>query len=282
MVLWYITFVPVVKTALSVALCVDVYDAMRLAEIEVTHKYWTVDTSLECYDGPHLILFYVLVVAFVCPVYGGLLILFIVFITIPVEHLIQETHWAYQTTGFLYRCYRMDHRRYWEVAVIVRKTAIAVLVACARAFDDVLSITGIGFFLTLAIVAQILAMPYRKRFHDLNKIEVTSLATSLMTMQGAITLRDMSYAEDATRQLLTVACLLLNVITFFVFVFYVLKFAAEYLKHVLREKGEHFASDAGMFRILAHWFSSEVKRLIGKMRPTSEYAEIAELSAVEA
>ena len=95
-------------------------------------------------------------------------------------------------------------------------------------------------------------------------------------------LKDESYQENVTRELLTIACALLNVIVFCVFVFYILKFAAEYLRHVLREKGEYFAPDAGVFRILAHWIGYEVKHLIGKICPTSGYAEIAEQSAVEA
>ena len=282
MVIWYVTLVPVLKTALSVFLCVDVHDSVNFAQVNVTHAYWAVDTSMKCYEGDHWILLYGVVVAFVCPVYGGLLMLFVVYLKGLPQHLSYKPGWAYQTTGFLYRSYKMDHRRYWEVAIVARKAAIAFLVFCAHLFDSVLPITGVAYIIVLAILAQILAMPYRDDFRDLNAMELASLFVSLTTTLAASMLKDESYPEDFTRELLTVACALLNVVAFCVFVFYILKFAADFLKHKLREQGEHGVSDAHMFRVLAYWIGHKIKHLINKMCPRSEEPETAEQSAVAA
>ena len=282
MVIWYVTLVPVLKTALSVFLCVDVHDSADFAEIDATYIYWAVDTGMRCYEGDHWKLVYLVVVAFVCPVYGGLLTLFVVFLKSPPQHLIHKRSWAYQTTGFLYRSYRMDLRRYWEVAIVARKAAIAFLVFCAHLFDSGVPITGVAYVITLAIVAQILAMPYREEFKDLNGMELASLFVSLATSLAAVMLKDEGYPENFTRELLTVACALLNVVAFCIFVFYILKFAAEYLKYKLRESDEHVASDAGMFGVLAHWISYEVKHLLKKLYQTPGDPESAEQSAVEA
>ena len=227
MVIWYVTLVPVLKTALSVFLCVDVHDSMDLDKVDATHKYWAVDTALECYQGDHSILVYAVVVSFVGPVYGGLLVLFGAFLGVSVNHLTDKQSWGYQTTGFLYRSYKLDRCRYWEVAIIARKAAIAFLVFCAHLFDSAVPITGVACIITLAIAAQILVLPYRHLFQDLNRIEVASLLVSLMTTLIASMLKDENYPENYTRDLLTVACLLLNIITFSVFVFYILKFTAE-------------------------------------------------------
>ena len=283
MAIWYVTLVPVLKTALSVFLCIDVHDSADFAEVNVTRLYWAVDTSMKCYEGDHQKLLYGVVVAFVCPVYGGLLFLLVISLNTPLQHLAHKRSWTYQTTGFLYRSYRMDTRRYWEVVIVTRKAAIAFLVFCAHLFDSGLPITGVAYIIMLAIVAQILARPFREDFKDLNRMELASLFVSHATTLAASMLKDESYKENVTRELLTIACALLNVIVFCVFVFYILKFAAEYLRHVLREKGEYFAPDAGVFRILAHWIAYEVKHLFGnRQSPTSGYAEIAEQSAVEA
>ena len=282
MVIWYITLVPVLKTALSVFLCVDVHDSTNLEEIEATHKYWAVDTALRCYEGDHSKLLYIVVVGFVCPVYGGLLLLFIAFLGVSAPHLNYKHGWGYQTTGFLYRSYRLDHRRYWEVAIVARKAGIAFLVFCARLFDSALPITGVAYLIALAIVAQIMVMPYRYRFQDLNRFELASLFASQVTTMAASMLKDEDYPENYTRELLTVACVLLNLITFSVFVFHLLKFAADYLRHRLLERGEDTALDAGMFSILWQTIGYEINRLIAKLRSTTpEDPETAEASGLE-
>ena len=280
MVIWYITLVPVLKTALSVFLCIDVHDEDDLAKIDVTHKYWAVDTALKCYEGDHLKLVYTLVVAFVCPLYGGLLFLFVVFLRIPVQHLSYKRGWTFQTMGFLYRSYRLDTRRFWEVAIVARKAAIAFLVFCAHLYDNVLPITGVAHFVTLAIVAQILVMPYRDGFQVLNRFELASLFVSLVTTLAASMLKDENYPENYTRELLTAACVLLNLVTFSVFVFYLLKFAAEYLKRTLREKGQTCADGTSTIRIVVQWIDYEIKHHFTKTRSTPEDPETAEYSAL--
>ena len=279
MVIWYITLVPVLKTALSVFLCIDVHDSLDFEEDVVT-QYWAVDTSLRCYEGDHSKLVYALVISFVCPLYGGLLFLFVVFLKVPVHHLSYKRGWTFQTMGFLYRSYRLDTRRFWEVAIVMRKAGIAFLVFCAHLFDSTLPITGVAHLITIAIVAQILVAPYREGFEVLNRIEVASLFVSLVTSLAASMLKDENYPENYTRELLTAACVLLNVITFTVFVFHLLEFAAQYLKRRLVARGEDIASGAGMFSVLRRWISYEIRRLIAKLVSTHEDPE-TEPSALE-
>ena len=282
MVIWYITLVPVLKTALSVFLCVDVHDLADFSKVNVTHTHWAVDTRMECYAGDHRKLVYGVVVAFVCPVYGGLLVLFISVLKSPFQHLVYKRGWAYQIAGFLYRSYRMDLRVYWEIAIVTRKVTIAFFVFCAHLFDSGLPITGVAYIIMLAILAQILAKPYREDFKDLNRMELASLFVSLSTTLAASMLKDESYPKNFTRVLLTVACALLNVILFFVFVFYIIRFAAKFLRYEMRERDERFAADAGMFCVLMHWIDYKVKHLIGKLRPTPEEPEISDPPDVEA
>ena len=229
MVLWYITFVPVLKVALSVGLCVDVHDSPYIEDESAT-KYWAVDTSIECHQGDHAQLFGFLVLTFVCPVYGGLLVLFIIILKICVRDLMNVNGWAYETTGFLYRSYRLGRLRYWELAIIVRKGVIAFLVFCAHLFDSVIPITGVALFITIAIVAQILTNPYRESFKNLNTFEVASLFVSLMTTLIAIMLKEDDFPEDYTREVATLVCLLTNLGALLFFSYWALKNWVVYAK----------------------------------------------------
>ena len=272
MVLWYITFVPVLKSVLSVGLCIDVHDVDDF-EDESTTMYWAVDTSVKCYEGDHSKLLYYLVLSFVCPVYGGLLVLFVVFLQRPAERLVQKNGWTYETMGFLYRSYRLGPRRYWEVAVVVRKAVVAFLVFCAHLYNSVVPVTGVAHFITFAIVAQILAMPYRESFKDLNRFEVSSLFVSLVTTQAAIMLREDGFPDNYSRELVTTACLLLNLVAFFVFAYYILKFATEYFKRALAERDDDCETNAGVFGVLVHWMRSEWRKAMEKLRPNAVAAQ---------
>ena len=262
MALWYVTLVPVLKTALSIGLCVDVDDSLDINANKSTTKYWIVDTQIKCYEDDHANLLYFVVLAFVCPMYGGLLIAFARFLRAPVEHLRDKNGWVYETTGFLYRSYSLGHRRYWEVAIVLRKVAISFMVFCAHLFDSVVPITGVAHVITLAIVAQIVAKPYRKEFEDLNRFEVASLFISLVTTHVAITLRQEDCPEDVTRDLSTAACIVVNLATFVVFAYYNLKFLTEYLRRRLAEQSEDCDPDWGVFTVLVRFIGCEVKHAI--------------------
>ena len=279
--LWYVTLVPVLKTALSIGLCVDVEDLLDVYAGDLTTKYWALDTNIQCYQGDHANLLYFVVLAFVCPMYGGLLIVFALIIRAPAEHLRDKDGWVYETTGFLYRSYSLGRRRYWEVAVVLRKVAIAFMVFCALLYDSVVPITGVAHVITLAIAAQIVVKPYRKEFEDLNRFELVSLFVSLVTILVGITLGQEDFPEDVIRELSTAACVLLNLVTFVAFAYHILKFLVNYLRHSLLESGEDTASDASMFGVLMQWIVYKIKCLTSKATSTTEDPETAEQSALE-
>ena len=262
MALWYVTLVPVLKTALSIGLCVDVDDSSGAYADDFTTKYWAVDTEIKCYEDDHAKLLQFVVLAFVCPMYGGLLIVFAFFLRSWKKHLCNNDGWIYETTGFLYRSYSLGRRRYWEVAIVLRKVAISFLVFCAHLFDSVVPITGVVHVITLAIVAQIVVKPYRKEFEDLNRFEVASLFISLVTTHVAITLRQEDCPEDVTRDLSTAACIVVNLATFVVFAYYNFKFLTEYLRHRLAEQSEDCDPDWGVFTVLVRFIGCEVKHAI--------------------
>ena len=260
MVLWYITSVPVMKSALSAQLCVDVHDSSDPEDDHTTSR-WAMDTDLECFTGAHRSLV-ILILSFVAIVYGGLLVVFVMTLGASEGRLKNQSSWEYETVGFLYRGYVPGHRRYWEVVVIVRKVIVAFLAFCAYRFDSQLPIIGAAIFILLVMGAQICTMPYRKEFHELNKIELCSSFVSVLTILIAAMLRNERFPEDGKRLAVSILCLLLNVMTFLVFACTLGQYGIEYLNLMLEEEIDDYDSNAGNFQVLKAWLKHETSELL--------------------
>ena len=268
MALWYVTSVPVVKTTLSTVLCVNAYNNLVTTGqkddeiIDATEgamiSYWAVDTSLNCFEEDHLMLV-ILILSFVGFVYGGLLIVFIVILRSFKEQLNDTDSWIYLTMGFLYRSYRHGRRRYWEVAIVARKAGIAFLVFCSHRFDSVLPITGAAIFLTLAICGQMVVMPYRQSFDELNRIDIVSLFVSLLTTLLAIMLKSENLTIDAGRSAISILCVLLNITTLIVLVSLLFGYFVAYVKLFLKKSGMLLDSDAKTSHVLRIWLLSKIR-----------------------
>ena len=261
MVLWYITSVAVIKTTLGTVLCVSAHNVLDATDGEKEMSYWAVDTSLKCFEGDHQTLA-VLILSFVGIVYGGLLIAFVAILGSAEERLNDADHWIYQTMGFLYRSYRHGWRRYWEVAIVARKAGVAFLVFCAHRFDSVLPIIGSAVFLTLALGVQMVAMPYRQRSDVLNKIELSSLFASLLTLLLATMLKSGDSAEGRSGWTLSALCGLLNIGTLIVFLSFLMHYFVDHLRVVMRERGTRVnVEGVGDLRVLKIWAWHEAQRL---------------------
>ena len=268
MALWYITSVSLIKTTLSTVLCVNAYntlDATKEKDSEVIDategammSYWAVDTSLKCFEDDHLMLV-ILILSFVGLVYGGLLIAFTIVLGFSEEQLNDTDSWIYQTMGFLYRSYRHGRRRYWEVTIVARKAGIAFLVFCSHRFDSLLPIVGAAVFLTLAMGVQMVVMPYRQSFDELNRIDIVSLFVSLLTTLLAIMLKSESLTLEAGRLAISLLCVLINITTLIVLVSSLFVYFVAYVKLSLRKSGAIVDSNASTLHVLRIWLSSQIQ-----------------------
>ena len=261
MVLWYISSVAVIKTALSMGLCVSVYDIVSPAKHIEKSSYWVVDTGLQCFRGDHLTLV-VLILTFVVLVYVGLLAFFVWALGSSGESLTDATSWVYETTGFLYRSYRLGRCQYWEVVVLVRKATIAFLVFSAHRFNSHLPIAGLAAFISVALGMQIVVMPYRQRFNDLNATDSASLFVSLLSTLAASALRSEGFEDEAWgRTIITVSCVVLNVVTFAVLSCSLFAHFVDYLRLRLSEEGRAIDLGAGAVHVIRVWLSVELQQL---------------------
>ena len=271
MALWHITSVPVIKTTLSTVLCVDAYNVLHATPekddettIDGTKgemvSYWAVDTSLKCFEEDHRRLV-VLIISFVSLVYGGLLIAFVAILGFSEDRLNDTDSWIYQSVGFLYRSYGHGRRRYWELAIVARKAGIAFLVFCSHRFDSVLPIFGAAVFLTLAVSVQIVAMPYRQSFDDLNKIDTFSLFVSLLTTLLAAMMKSESPTIDAGRSAISFLFVFLNITALAVLLSFLFRYSVAYVRLSLRESGTRVDSDATALHVLGIWLSCMTRNL---------------------
>ena len=270
MALWYITSASVIKTTLSVVLCVRVYNVLDGTQndekiIDTTKyeeiSYWAVDTSLRCFEGQHLMLV-IWILPFVSIVYVGLLIFFVFILTSPKELLDHPDRWVYRTTGFLYRGYGSGWRRYWEVAIVLRKAIIAFLVFCAHRFDSLGFITSLAIFILLAMGLQIVVMPYRKEFDALNKIDLSALFVSHLTILIASILESEGLTKEWRGMTLSIICVVLNISTFLVLLSFLFKYCAKCIKLSMSECGTHIDADAGTLKILTIWLGYNLQSLM--------------------
>ena len=261
MALWYITSASVIKTALSVVLCVRVYNVLDGTQndnkiIETTKyeeiSYWAVDTKLKCFEDQHLILV-LWILPFVSIVYVGLLIAFISILASFKELLDHPDRWVYRTTGFLYRGYGSGWRRYWEVAIVLRKAIIAFLVFCAHRFDSLVFITLATIFIMLAMGLQIVAMPYRKELDILNRIDLSALFVSQLTILIASMLENEGLMKEWHGMMLSIICVVLNISTFLVLLSFLFNYWVKSIKLSMSECGTHIDADAGTLKILTIW-----------------------------
>ena len=260
MVLWYISSVAVIKTAFSMGLCISVFDIVPPAKDVKKISYWAVDTGLQCFRGDHLTLV-ILILSFVVLVYVGLLVFFVWALASSKDSLTDTTSWVYETAGFLYRSYRRGKCQYWEVMVLIRKATIAFLVFCAHRFNSHLPIVGLAAFISMAVGMQIMVMPYRQRFADLNSADSASLFVSLLTTLAASALRSEGFEEVWGRTLITVACVVLNALAFVVLLYSLLAHFVDYLKLRLLEAGRQIDLSAGVLHVIKVWLSDEIRQL---------------------
>ena len=166
--------------------------------------------------------------------------------------------------------------------MVLRKVAIAFMVFCAHLYDSVVPMIGVALVIMLATVAQIVAKPYRKRFEDLDRFDLASLFVSQATTLVAIMLKQQDFSDNSTRRLATAVCVVINLATFAAFVYYNMKFLAEYLMHELREQDEESESDQGVFAVLVLWIRCTFRQTIDQVKTKFNGLKISDQSSTDA
>ena len=268
----YISYISLTKTFVGILDCVEVYDSID-SEFDVTSNYWSTDTKIECYKGPHALLAFLLA--------WPLLILFsfgfpLITACVIVKNVEEdyERGWIYETCGFLYRSYKKNYV-FWESVIMLRKAVLAVIVVFSYPLGANLQQVLAGLLFTFVLYLQMLCCPYRPEFDSLNKMESLSILVSAMTFGSSMFFGD-EHVSSNVRIVITVGIAFFNIALFvFFFVVFVI-YAANYLRTVLDEEGVPYKPDGGAHHILwvcfYHYLVERLRKAILKLlcgaRPT--------------
>ena len=198
LVVIYLAYVTITKTAANALLCIRVHESDDEATL-----YWAMDTSIQCYQASHA----VLVGAFALPAllivsFGFPVTLAIVLIRARRPEPSSMPSWLTESTGFLYRAYD-DKLSFWESIIMLRKSLLAVIVASGSVLDGNVQGVMAVCVLTVALYIHTLFQPFKKEFGPLNLYEGASLVVSQLTFVSGSLFNNDS-VEESVRILLTV------------------------------------------------------------------------------
>ena len=230
----YLTYVWITKIAATTLYCIHVHDSVDV-DVDTTHRYWTQDTSMRCYEGSHAVLAFTLG----WPV--------IVSFTVGFPALLYynlsnsggaDDHQApifVEIAAFLYRAYSDDFR-YWELIIMSRKALLTVVAVFGYHLGFNLQAVLAVCILTTALYFHISARPFRKEFDALNAYEGASLFVSNITFVLAL-LYDDGRTRDATKTFLNVLLCVLVCGLFFLFLYQFVQSGLTHIRLVLEEEG---------------------------------------------
>ena len=260
----YMTYVSVTKTGVNIIYCVNVHDS-TIIDIDRTSSYWALDTSLECYDGAHLMLAAIIGWPIIAAVSFSMPILLAYVLVKQRSTDSAKNPWLLEATGFLSRAYK-DRFVFWESIVMLRKAVLAFLVVYCYPLGP--NIQGIlaACALMLACFVHVCCHPFKEGFDSLNTYETVSLFITQFTFASGLFFNDHK-TSDAVRSLLTV---LLSVIIcgFFLFLLYrLLKSADIYLRATIEDEGIAGVQNWSRIRVLKTFVVTRISRLFQHCLP---------------
>ena len=211
LVIAYIAYESVTKTAVNVLVCVR---ADISCDRSASSRYWAVDTSVECNEGSHSVLVGTLgwpvVLLFTLGFPVGLAFA-LVFIR---RYAPERDVWYNEATGFLYRAYD-DRFFFWESMIMLRKSLLAVIVAFGYSLGpNIQGVLAISV-LTAALYFHTLFRPFDKAFDQLNAYESASLVVSQLTFISGLLLSDDRVSEEVHVLLSTFLIISVGGLSFF-------------------------------------------------------------------
>ena len=246
LVVCYISYISITKTLVNILNCVEVHDS-TLVGIDDTAVYWTVDTSVECYEGSHAALAFLLAWPF--------LFIFTLGFPLAIAYLIGKNvtedykdGWIYAVAGFVYRSYSKKYI-FWESVIMSRKAILAVVVVFSYELGANIQAVLASFVFIVALYLQTTCRPYRKEFDCLNDLESASILLSSLTFVSSIFFSD-GRVSHGVRLFMSVFLSSANVFFFLYLLALLVRFAAMYLRSVLVREGVHSSPVEGTFRIL--------------------------------
>ncbi|GMH40814.1 hypothetical protein BSKO_08718 [Bryopsis sp. KO-2023] len=160
---------------LSLFSCFDLSTSSELATVQ--GKFWTEDSSIQCYTGKHLAAVILVGITGMILVSFGVPILVVAFLWVNKADLFSKEHG--QKYGFLYLPYK-PRSYFWTGVITARKCFVVIVVVFTGGLGPQLQTQLFGFVLFLALLLQLAIQPFQSRRHNL--VETASLVISWATL----------------------------------------------------------------------------------------------------
>ena len=259
----YVAYLPLFRTAINVFSCVDVYDAATLDGIDISHSYWTEDTSVRCFSGSHATLVFsvaipLLVFAILFPVSLGLILI------IARRRGILGSPWIQETIGMQFRGFK-EAFVFWDCIVLLRKALIAVIATFSHSLGASLQGHLLMALLLLVLFLHIMVSPFKAELEALNVLESASLFVSLCTVLCGLILDDEKTSDDSLRAFLVAVVLLPNIGLLLILFFFLMKHKVRATRFSLLSVNPELQTSA-LLGVITNYSSLKVRQLLDALR----------------
>ena len=256
---FYVSYLPLVRTAISVFSCVDVFDAVTLEEVDASHSYWAVDMSIMCFMNSHKVLAIgvalpVLAISFLFPV----LMATILIIASKKDLLLSP--WIQETLGVHFAAFE-ELFVFWECIILMRKSLIAIVAVFSYDLGANLQGMLLLAILLFALFLHLLASPFKSNMNALNLFEAASLFISASTVLCGLILNDEKISNGTLPSSLTAVILSLNIGFSLVLAYFLAKYKINEMHFVLLSKGEELQL-SNIFSVIKNYVIHRLQQFI--------------------
>ena len=179
----YFVYIGMTKNLLRFFACTRVTDDREGAYW--SRYVWEEDTEVECFHGRHALLIGLLVVPLLLTVSFGYPVGVFIILWCNKDRLNDEDF--VQTYGFLYRAY---DKSYWEVAIMARKAAVAIIAVFSYRLGSNLQGLLCVLVIVIALSVHLVVQPFTQEIPQLNRLETSSLSTTIVVFLAGLMMND--------------------------------------------------------------------------------------------
>ena len=260
---FYVSYLPLVRTAISVFSCVDVFDAVTLEEVNASHSYWAVDMSIRCFMNSHG----VLAIGVALPVLALSSLFPILMATILVIARKKDSlrsPWIQETLGIHFAALE-ERVVFWECIVSLRKLLIAIVTAFSYDLGANLQGMLLLAILLLALSLHVSASPFKANMNALNLLESASLIVSASTILCGLILNDKKISHGTLSSSLTAVILILNIGFSLVLAYFLARYKINEMHFALLSDGEELQLN-NVFSVVKNFFIHRLQQLIDALK----------------
>lgn len=241
-VVFYVSYISLTKAAINTFYCVDVEDGTTLEDIDASHLYWALDTSVKCFEGSHK--FLKIFVAIPVMMLAVILPVALAWTLIRARHYNRlNSLWVQETVGLFYRGFDEKYI-FWDSVILLRKALLAAIVVFAYPLGGDLQGLLAGCLLVVSLFIHTTLVPFKSSFKHLNELESVSLLIGSLTFFGGVFLNDPNMNSEAMEVTLSVLILFSNIVFAVTLVIFIVQVKIKHVKYNLLAEGIEFQSSS--------------------------------------